>query len=258
LVDLERRRVRDLLPDREADTLATWLQAHPSMEVVSRDRGATFAEGARRGAPQALQVADRFHVLKNLVEAFQQVVGDEHAALQAAPEAVTGAPLMPTTRPCTALQRQARETAQTRRQARYEAVRRWRAAGKTIREIATDLGMGQHTIQRLMRTERCPLPAQHPARSTLLSECAPSLRERWTAGEQNGQQLLRELRQHGYRGSQGTLDGLLARWSAPRGAQRASRHPFRRCRRRCPSPRGRSPGSSSSHPKSSPRWRPPT
>lgn len=73
LVDLERRHVLDLLPDREADTLATWLQAHPSIEVISRDRGASFAEGASRGAPQARQVADRFHVLKNLVEAFPAV-----------------------------------------------------------------------------------------------------------------------------------------------------------------------------------------
>jgi transposase len=118
LGDLERRHVLDLLPDREADTLATWLQAHSSIEVVSRDRGASFAEGASRGAPQALPVADRFHVLKNLVEAFQQVLGREHAALRAAAEAVAGAPLVPTTRPRTALQQQARETAQARRQAR--------------------------------------------------------------------------------------------------------------------------------------------
>jgi transposase len=212
LVDLERRHVLDLLPDREADTLATWLQAHPSIEVISRDRGASFAEGASRGAPQALQVADRFHVLKNLVEAFQQVLGHEHAALRAAAEAVTGAPLRPTTRPRTARQQQARETAQARRPARYETVRRLRAQGKTIREIATELRMGQNTIQHLLRAESCPLPAQRRARSTLLTEFAPYLRERWNAGPQNGQQLLRERREQGDHGSQATLYGLLGRW----------------------------------------------
>jgi transposase len=117
LVDLERHQVLDLLPDREGDTFAAWLQAHPSIGVVSRDRGGSFAEGATRGAPQAIQVADRFHVLKNLVEAFQQVLGREHAALRAAAQAVTNAPLLSTTRPLTTSQQHARETAQARRQA---------------------------------------------------------------------------------------------------------------------------------------------
>jgi transposase len=99
LVDLERHRVLDLLPDREADTLAEWLKVQPDIAVVSRDRGGSFAEGATRGAPQAIQVADRFHLLKNLVEAFQQILAREHGALRTAAERVTGAPLPPATRP---------------------------------------------------------------------------------------------------------------------------------------------------------------
>ena len=61
IVDLERRRVVDLLPDRSAASTATWLKAHPEVEIVSRDRAGLYAEGAREGSPQALQVADRFH-----------------------------------------------------------------------------------------------------------------------------------------------------------------------------------------------------
>lgn len=87
LVDLARRQVVDLLPDREADTFVSWLKARPPVAVVSRDRGANFAEGAARAAPQAVQVADRFHVLKNWVEALQQVLGREQASLQAAAHA---------------------------------------------------------------------------------------------------------------------------------------------------------------------------
>lgn len=146
------------------------------------------------------------------MEAFQQVLAGEHAALRAAAEVVAGAPLPPPTRPLTAPERQARQTAHARRQVRYDTVRRLRAEGRTIQEIATELRMGHNTIQRLLRAASCPLPAQRRRRTTLLSAFEPYLRERWNAGEQNGQQLLRELLARGYRGSQATLYGLLGRW----------------------------------------------
>ena len=94
LVDLERHYTLDLPPDREADTLANWLKAHPDIDVISRDRGGSFAEGATRGAPHATQVADWFHLLKNLVAAFQQTLSREHKALRAAAETAVGAPLL--------------------------------------------------------------------------------------------------------------------------------------------------------------------
>jgi transposase len=84
LVDLERRRVIDLLPDREAESLETWLRVHPGVEVVCRDRGQNYAEGARAGAPNAIHVADRFHLLHNLVDALEQTCARHHRALRAA------------------------------------------------------------------------------------------------------------------------------------------------------------------------------
>jgi transposase len=212
VVDLERRQILDLLPDRDAETLATWLQAHPGITVVSRDRGGSFADGAARGAPQAQQVADRFHLLKNLMEAFQRVLGREQAALRTAAEVVTQTGTVSATRPLTAPERQARATAQERRQARYDAVHRLRAEGKTTLEIAVELRMGHNTIQRLLRAATCPTRAQRHAQATLLSTYEPYLRDRWNSGEQNGQTLLCELRAQGYRGSQATLYGFLGRW----------------------------------------------
>lgn len=84
LVDLERRKPLDLLPDREAETLAAWLTAHPGIEIITRDRAGTYADGARSGAPKALQVADRWHLLRNISEAMEKLLHRNHKAVRQA------------------------------------------------------------------------------------------------------------------------------------------------------------------------------
>ena len=91
VVDLERSDVIDLLPDRDAETVAAWLKAHPGVEVVSRDRSATYAQAATEGASQAEQVADRWHLLKNLREAVERVL-ERHSAVVDAALKATGSP----------------------------------------------------------------------------------------------------------------------------------------------------------------------
>jgi len=97
LVDLEARQPVDLLPDRTADSVATWLRDHPGAEIVCRDRAPAYADGVTRGAPQAIQVADRFHLLLNMREALQRLCTQQQAALQAAsvlPPSADAAPLV--------------------------------------------------------------------------------------------------------------------------------------------------------------------
>jgi transposase len=74
LVDLETRRPIELLPDRSTETAEAWLRTHPEVDIVSRDRGGEYAAAAKKGAPQAQQIADRFHLLKNLRERLKEVM----------------------------------------------------------------------------------------------------------------------------------------------------------------------------------------
>ena len=192
------------------------------MAVVSRDRGANFADGASRGAPQAVQIADRFHVLKNLVEALQQVLGREQTLLRLAAQ---GAPapgregmnaqsklFLARVRGDTIPRQHARAEAQTRRQLRFDACRRLHAEGKRVREIVDALHIGPNTIRRFLRAEACPQRAAVAPRHSRLSPFEPYLRARWDAGVQNGRRLLTEIRARGYRGSGSNLYTLPALW----------------------------------------------
>jgi len=223
LVDLERRRPVDLLPDRSAATFAAWLKDHPGVAIIARDRGGAYADGARQGAPGAIQVADRFHLVKNLTEVLERVLQRHHAArataadhltqaarADAAPAGATADERAPTASQPQAAREQAQR--QARRRARYEAVRQLQDQGLGVRAIARQTGLARNTVRRFLAAPTCPARRPRPARATALPPYEGYLQERWQAGDQNAAALQRAIQVRGYTGSVGLVRRLLAAW----------------------------------------------
>ena len=198
LIDCETGAPLELLPGRDAATLANWLAAHPGVEVICRDRSGSYAEGARVGAPAATQVADRFHLWQNLGKAVERCVARHRDCLRATePEAP--ARLTPQPRGEDPVGRFAQ-----RAQRHHAQVHGLLASGHSIRGIARGLGWGQRTVQRYARADtwqelvdgkwKGPRPSK-------LDPFKPYLRQRWEAGYRNALDLHREITDNGYHGS---------------------------------------------------------
>lgn len=203
LVDLERHRPVDLLPDRTAETLAAWLQAHPGVEIISRDRSTEYARGALLGAPQAQHVLDRWHLLRNLTDALERLLDRIQRRLRILP------PSESTSKDVSIYERSTRRSTtdqaarverRSRRLERYDAVRVLHDQGITNRQIARQLGMSRTTVIRYLRAESFP-ERVYSRRRSMLDPYAAYLQQRWDAGCHNGTQLWREIREKGYSGS---------------------------------------------------------
>ena len=228
-MDLERRRPVDVLPDRSAATFAAWLAARPGIAVISRDRGGAYAEGGRQGAPDAMQVADRFHLAKNAGDALERVVQRHRAALRqavAARQAESAPP--PTDPPAEAPPVAAIGTAPTpshrQRQRLYDAIVRLAAAGWSKAAIARQVGVHTVTIRAYLLAGGPPdLTARGPKPGACRGDHEAYLRERWRAGCHDAKALWGELREQGYRGSLRTVQRLVAGWRAPDEPRRGKR-----------------------------------
>jgi transposase len=205
LVDLERRHVIDLLPDRTADTLADWLRRHPGIAVISRDRASAYAQAAQAAAPAATQVADRFHLLANVREAVEQVLARHPAAVRDALTAGRASPpaapeIAPNPAPAPDPKRQATEGRRQRRLERYEQARRLHQEGVSQRAIARALHMSRGVLRRFLRTGH--VPDWKPGRTgpSQLDPFRDQIDRRIGDGCRNAQVLFRELRGLGYAG----------------------------------------------------------
>ncbi|HEY6377277.1 MAG TPA: ISL3 family transposase [Edaphobacter sp.] len=210
--DLERRKVIDLLPDRSAESTAAWLRAHPGIEIVSRDRASLYAEAAHRAVPHAIQIADRWHLLRNLSEALTGVLAPHHRIMAETARVVserTG--ILPIERSSAATiptrAERVKQGRRDRRVSRYESVIEQVRTGLSQAEISRRLGIDRRTIRRWTRSG--DFPERKPVfRRSSIDEYRRYLDQRWEEGCHNASQLWREMRERGFTG----MDSIVRNW----------------------------------------------
>ena len=219
VIDMISGRPVDLLPDREAGTLAGWLREHPGVEVICRDRAGAYAEAARQGAPGAVQVADRWHLWRNLGQAVEKTVTTRRAQLSipdSRPEKTTTAdgpgvvPRVVATLP--------EKKIITRMREQHTAVHELRARGLSKSAIGRQLGLHPATVRKLATARTLEeLTAKTEQRAHLVDDHIDYLHQRWNDGERNATGLFREITARGYQGGELAVQRYLRRFRNGRG-----------------------------------------
>jgi transposase len=223
LVDMRTGDVVDLLPDREAATLEAWLTAHPGAGIICRDRAGNYAEGARAGAPDAIQVADRWHLWHNLAEYAGKTVAGHRGCLKDRPgdadgHDVPGPASTPEQEPpgqaeggqvppdgfLDACGRERRLVIRTRQ--RHAEIHQRLDAGESLSAISRVTGLDRKTVQRFARAGSAgELLGKATSRESKLDQFKPYLHQRWNEGVTDAAALHAELRQRGWAGSEQTI-----------------------------------------------------
>lgn len=212
IIDITTHQPLDVLPERTAAALAAWLRRHPGTRVVCRDRAGAYADAVRTGAPNAVQVADRWHLWHNLAQAVEKTVvahrGDLVVPVSDLDDGVEqdrdnseGRPSAPRVETAAAENRLAIRTRE-----RYDAVRELREQGRSISAISRELGLDRKTVKRFIRAADIEqLLVRARSRASLLDAFKPYLHERFNAGHTDAAALTLEIQALGYRGSNQTV-----------------------------------------------------
>lgn len=210
LVDVESGQVTDLLPDREAATVRTWLQEHPGAAVICRDRAGAYAEGAHEGAPAAIQVADRWHLWHNLCEKAYETAAAHRSSCLASSPGKQAEPERPGQPGPAADPAPAEPGLAARTRRRHAQVHQLLDAGHRQAAVARILGLSAPTVAKFAKAA-APGEITPAARESVLDPYKPYLIRRWNEGARDATALHAEIRTRGYAGS----DQLIRRFVRP-------------------------------------------
>jgi transposase len=213
LVDLERHKIVEVLADRESATLEQWLRAHPEVKVVSRDRGKEYTKAATQAAPQAQQVVDRFHLVRNLAEVLEKILAHCRAEIRQAdsdqPPLEKAAEETPRPLPTAATWQQrtpahvelAHQARQASRDDRFRQILELRAHGLTQAAIAKRIGMSERAVRSWLKRGAAPTWKRQFRRRSVFDPYAQYVLQRWQAGIHEAKQLYEEIRAQGFAGT---------------------------------------------------------
>ncbi len=217
ICDLENNTPIDVLPDREVETVSAWFEKHPTVEIVSRDRSSEYAAAIRKGAPQALQVADLWHIGKNLSDSVSTLLARCRAEIrrglyvQAAPEQAQVQPIPEERHPVRSRsEEQARAARRAQKLDRYTQIMELHDQGLTAIDSATRIGISGRTVHRWLAHGSFPEARRRRRRPSLIDPYERYVREWWHEGNRNGLQLYQELTSRGYKGSSKAMYNYLA------------------------------------------------
>lgn len=198
VVDVKRGKPIELLSSREAPEVGQWLKQQPQVETVTRDRAKEYALAIRQGAPQARQVMDRWHVLKNLREALERDLEGKCGEVK---EQFRAAGLLSQGARRSSQERAAQSASLTKRQERFTQVRALHQQKISITQIAKKLGVSKNTVRYDLRADAPPQVRRNAPRRSPLDTFRAKLERRFLEGCRNAKALWRELRAQGYNGS---------------------------------------------------------
>ncbi len=196
------------MPDRTAETLANWLRTHPGVKWISRDRSKEYARGALLGAPDAQQVLDRWHVIKNLRETLERVLSRLSARLARGQHSESATPFPRRKKTRSVHEQATSDASRERRLACYEQVLEYYRQGLPIAQIAKQAHLCRTTVYKYLAAERFPERAPRsalPRTGKLIAPYTAYLRHRCEQGCQNAQQLYREIHAQGFAGNPRTV-----------------------------------------------------
>ncbi len=213
IVDEERHQVIDALDSDQAEPCITWLQAHPGIEIITRDRDESYAAaGTAQRLPGAIQVADRFHLVRNVGDALKKLFQSRSWKMPAKEVNPTPPTETPDIEPATSI---SIPQPTPRKLTLWQEVQKKKAEGYSMKAIGIALGMGRHTVKRYLDMENPPVYslrrdlARHPNK---VSPFLTYLQQRWEAGCQDGRQLYQEIVKLGYQGKLTQVYEALRPW----------------------------------------------